>query len=448
MQDLSDALTTTSSASQVQDETEVRVPPPPATPLDFPCCKSEAQSTSQINSTENLVRSFSRILRSGPSVAHLELLNVNLINNVPIDQLVPQSFLPPLSWIQDATKNNTASEISPLKPLAETLSNGGPVPDREVFYARVKELLIDNEDAFRAIQRRPPRPDHPPARVLHLRKFWQGLSFMADYWDTSLDNYSKMANDEASSAIDLDVLRSEAKKAEKRTGAEGSEDQTEETYTGRRTDTGSNMPSVYREDTISSFVEAVAWCFHCRLDHAHMQPKLKMQSMILPLPHTINIYRTPRDIRKARRGILEGPLAGVFCREQTSFRRPEDAQGEGKQEIMDLLREMGLMLTLSQKRAREGKEEELPGKDQWWATKPRWGGGPGGETGVHETDEIEEPTSADAPRKRTKKTSRSELWRNLKPPPSTWEKGITYLQIGKDENSEYDDVNDWLHHTC
>lgn len=135
-------------------------------------------------------------------------------------------------------------------------------------------------------------------------------------------------------------------------------------------------------------------------------------------------------------------MLGVFCREQTSFRGPDEAEGEGQQEILDLLRETGLMLMLAQKRAREGKEEEVPGKGKWWANAPRWGGGPGGELGVANEESTGNSTSMESSRKRFKKTSRMDAWKDLQAPSSIWERGVTYQQIGKDKNSEHDDVSE------
>lgn len=110
---------------------------------------------------------------------------------------------------------------------------------------------------------------------------------------------------------------------------------------------------------------------------------------------------------------------------------------------MDLLRETGLMAMLAQKRAREGKEEVPPGAGKWWTTTPRWGGGPGGECGIAEEEAIEELVhdGGGPQRKRAKKSTKADVWRAMQPPKSTWEKGISYQQIGKDNGSLYDDVS-------
>jgi len=136
-------------------------------------------------------------------------------------------------------------------------------------------------------------------------------------------------------------------------------------------------------------------------------------------------------------------MLAVSCRDQTRFRGPNQAEGEGAFEIMDLLRETGLMAMLAQKRAREGKEEVPPGAGKWWTTTPRWGGGPGGECGIAEEEAIEELVhdGGGPQRKRAKKSTKADVWRAMQPPKSTWEKGISYQQIGKDNGSLYDDVS-------
>ena len=263
---------------------------------------------------------------------------------------------------------------------------------------------------------------------------------MAEHWDTSLDKYSDNKDTEGKSAMDIDELRSEVTEAEPKMETDQGED-LKKTYSGRRTGTGRDMPGKHREDTVFAFVETLTWAFRCRLEQPHSQQKLMLQGTMIPILHAASVHRVPKDVREARRGVAEGPMLGVFCREQTSFRSHDEAEGEGKQEILDLLRETGLMLMLAQKRAREGKEEELPGKGKWWANAPRWGGGAGGELGDADEEITGGSTSSESSRKRFKKASRMDAWKSLQPPSSIWERGVTYQQIGKDKSSEYDDVS-------
>ena len=265
---------------------------------------------------------------------------------------------------------------------------------------------------------------------------------MADHWDTSLDKYSDIENTEDEPMTDIDDARSEPIRADEKKGTDEARDLKKKTYTGRRTGTGRNMPGKYREDTTFSFVETLAGAFRCRLNQPRSQQRLKLQGTMIPILHAASVVRVPKAVREARRGIAEGPMLGVFCREQTSFRDPDEAEGEGKQEILDLLRETGLMIMLAQKRAREGKEEEVPGKDKWWANAPRWGGGEGGELGAANEENTGDATTSGSSRKQSKKASRTDAWKSMQPPSSIWEKGVTYQQIGKDRSSEHDDVSE------
>lgn len=438
-------MTNKSVATFKNDHDRPREPPPPATPLDFPRCKPRRVLRQDLDDNCNLRKTFTNILRTGPGAKHIEALNVTLTDEVPLEEIIPTECIPPLSWKHDADTDETSDGVSIEPSQSRKLSNGAPMPGRGKFFELFKELSYDNEDAFRAIRRDPPQPGHRPPRLAHFRKFWDILSIMAEYWDTSLDNYVEKKEDKEidRSAMDIDDLRSEALKLAD--GALNKPAQTEKkkTYTGRRTDTGRNMPGNFREDTVCAFVETLSWTFRCRLEHPKMQPRVKLQGMVLPLPHAVSVYRQPKDKLNAKAGILEGPLMGVFCRDQTCFRKAEEKAGEGKTEILDLLRETGLILMLAQKRAREGKKEEIPGEGKWWAHAPRWGGGPGGETGIAAEEETVEDAegSSEGQRKRVKKGSKADAWRTVRPPSATWEKNITYLRIGRDKRTEHDDVS-------
>ena len=441
MQEMWESLTTcTPAAAQVNDYGP-REPPPPATPLDFPQCEPSKLSASELGVSYDLVKLFSSTLRTGPTIQHLRALNVSLVNGLPLEQVVPTDFIPNPSWSEDPAANNSSESLEPALPKSVSLSNGVPAPTREDFFIRAKELLYDNEDGFRAIQRRSPLPNHHPARIVHFRKFWEGLLLMAGHWDTSLDDDSNSKDRDGKSAMDVDELRSEAAETGPKVEAEKSED-VKKTYTGRRTGTGRDMPGKYREDTVFMLVETLAWAFRCRLEQPQSQQRLQLQGTMIPILHAASVHRVPRDVRQARRGVAEGPMLGVLCREQTSFRDSDELEGEGKQEILDLLRETGLMLMLAQKRAREGKKEQVPGAGKWWATAPRWGGGAGRELEAANQEIAGDPTSSESSRKRVRKSTRIDAWKTVQPPSSIWERGVTYQHIGKEINSEYDDVSE------
>ena len=438
-------LTNFSVAIFKNEDDKPREPPPPATPLDFPCCKPIGLPMVDFDNDCSLRKTFTNILRTGPSKQHVEALNISLVDDFPLEKLIQSDFIPPLSWSQDVDDHEHPNAFRAESSRSHNLSNGAPAPSRKVYFDSFKELIHDNEDAFRAIKRDPPLPDRKHPRIVHFRKFWEGLMLMAEYWDTSCDNYieSKEGKENEKVTMDIDDLRSEAEKSADEVLHRTAKDEKKTTYTGRRTDTGRSMPGKFREDTVFAFVETLSWAFRCRLEHPKIQPRVKLQGMILPLPHAGSVYRQPRDRLNAKAGILEGPMMGVFCRDQHCFRKPEEGVGEGKTEVLDLLRETGLALMLAQKRAREGREEEIPGQGKWWANTPRWGGGPGGEAGLPAEEEAIEyaETSSDGQRKRVRKGSKVDSWRIVRPPSATWEKNVTYLQIGKEKGFDYDDVS-------
>lgn len=384
-----------------------REPPAQATELDFPICRPSGLPRNQLGSNHDLVKAFRTIVREGPSRKHLEALNISLKDNTPLEQLLPNGYIPPLSWAHSPNTAESYHILALTSDLSPVLSNNATIPTRKIFYDTVKELMYDYEDAFRAVRREKPLPDHPPVRIAYFRKFWDGLITMASFWDTSKDHYSSekpespVNNSEGGekSALDIDELQPEVERADRDENivnlAEDSRS-SELLYTGRRVGTGSEMPEGFRNDTVFAFVETIAWAFRCKLDVAQFQhQKLHMQGMTIGLPMAASVYRIPKDQQRARKGIKDGPMFGVFPRGHITFRGPQDEIGEGKAEIYDLLWEVALMMMLAQKRGREGKVEEVPGAGKWWANAPRWGGKTGGEVGSSEDETLENPSSSD-----------------------------------------------------
>ena len=431
------------SAARRVDENEPREPPPPPTPLQFPSNIPQKQPSSTCQQLD-VVELFNNIIRTGAQLKHLEGFGVLLENNVRLDDLLIADFLPPNSWLDDPALTE-GSDFTTTPPLPQSLSNGQNAPDRKAFYNLVKELMYDNGDAFRAARRQPGQQGRPKPHIIHSRRFWNGLADMAEYWDVSLDRYSDPIEEKDKVAMDIDELLSEVQEVDEKP----TEQNKKKTYTGRRTDTGSKMPNRFREETVSGFVEMLVWAFGCTLENPTMQPKLYVHNILFHLPYLKSVHRVPKDPRRSRSGLKEGPLLGVLCRDLIKFREPNEPEGEGKAEILDLLRESGLMAMLAQKRTREGKEQVDPGAGKWWAERPRWGGGPGGEFGTLEQEPVvennpqQQPGNAGAPpsRKRPKKMTQAEIWRAMRPPPSLWEKGITYQHVGKDKADTHDHVS-------
>jgi hypothetical protein len=134
----------------------------------------------------------------------------------------------------------------------------------QAFYSTAQELLHDNGDAFRAARRQSPLPGRQAPRIVHARRFWNALSDVATYWDTSLDSYSDNDSDKkGNDAMDIDQLRTEAQhdnkmdldnKSSDEKKSEDNPNKTKTTYTGRRTDTGRNMYVFAHLFHCSSFV--------------------------------------------------------------------------------------------------------------------------------------------------------------------------------------------------
>lgn len=138
------------------------------------------------------------------------------------------------------------------------------------------------------------------------------------------------------------------------------------------------MPEQYRIDCARTFVEPIAWAFGVIFVQHRRPPVLNTNHLRFPVRMNSVGWRGPTDRLKARQGWMEGPLIGLQCRSEVNFDSNDHLDAAA---ILDVVREIGGMLLLAQERAREGKTETLAGEGKWWTTKPRWGGGPGGEVG-------------------------------------------------------------------
>ncbi|KAI9851730.1 MAG: hypothetical protein M1838_002945 [Thelocarpon superellum] len=397
--------------------TKNRPPPPPATPVDFPHHVPDEPDESAVavfdDEAASTIVSLYGSLRKPTELRaeHLRALNLKVHYDVALDDLLPRDRLSGVSYVPSTELH----ELGGMVKAPTHLSNGKEAPDQETYRQRVAELILDNDEAFRAVLREPPKPGRPVAKPGHFYKFWQGLETMAQYWDTSLDQYSSDGN--------------------------GTK------YTGRRLGTGRDMFEAYREDTVKSFVETIAWFFGV----PRLSPRVRLRSMLFPVRLTHSVYRLPLDRQRMRQGYGEGPVVGVQCRPETSFRYHTEPPGTGQGEKLDLARELGALLLLAQERRREGKKETKPGEGQWYTTKPRWGGGPGGEMGnaAGNSDEaVASPsssltTSKDKKREskyRSRRDSAAEAYQKLAPGLGTWDPKAIYMALGKVPGSGIDDV--------
>ncbi|KAI4216812.1 MAG: hypothetical protein LQ351_000761 [Letrouitia transgressa] len=415
-----------------------REPPQPPTPLDFPHCRIRSNLTTVHENVRDLPKLFASAQNRGLKIHHIEALNVSCTGELLLEQLLPVEYLPPLQWQHEPKPSDGPNIPSSPIPSPKRLSNGTKRPGHDEFYRLYKEVLCENNDAFDFIQK---RSASPLVRIVNFRKFWENLLLMAEYWDTSMDN-------DISSSKPCDTHSMEVDRTVSPDTNTGVPLKSSPNYTGRRIGTGREMPANYRDETICRFVETIAWQFGCRVEQPRQQPKLQLQGHIIAMHQTASVYRTPKDPNMARRRILEGPLLGIQCRNTTTFRKAEDKIGEGKDEIRDLLmNEIGILLMLAQKRAREGKVEKKVWEGAWYVTKPRWGGGPGGEMGEAEKEGLTEGkerlvSGSQAPKKQKRRHGLRSVdhWKNLTPNSSLWEAGVTYSRVGQDKTSSCDQV--------
>ncbi|KAL8908386.1 MAG: hypothetical protein Q9207_000805 [Kuettlingeria erythrocarpa] len=414
-----------------------RAPPARPKPLDFP----HYQIQGDLNAVRDDAHSFDRLfvdLEKGVSPQHLEALNVSLHGEIPLDQLIPEEYLPPREWLQHPSQ---ASETPKTQQSSYKLSNDFPIPGHGAFYDRVKELLYDMDEAFDVTTGKRSSSAANTIRLGYSHKFYQHLLLMAEYWDTSKDNYT--------------------------TTSEGRNNK--ETYTGRRYGASPDMPASFREDTICALVEMCIWPFRCSIQNprSSVWRKLRFHNRYLPIQGvTSAVCRNSTDRQKARRGVSEGPLMGIHCRNSTTFRSEAVPRGQGREELLDLLFEVGAALLVAQKRAREGKEEESPGKEKYWIDRSkRHLGELGGGQQDRDTDErarreieafgepmeglvVEEQqegssSSRDPEKNGTRKRKQrpgTQAYLDAKAPESTWESKVEYKLIGKEAGAGADKI--------
>lgn len=497
--------------SSRHDPSVEREPPPLPTPIIFPQ-HEKIKGLSQPSNTKPSHSLRQRLAQlKKPSDAKIDLFNALNICLVSIKHPVEffplfEYHLPPSYWLKlpdddvftvpDPRLVSSADRVTE-NPQTRTLGTGRPYPSQEVFITRLKEICLNNADAFGALSRTPP-PKGGPVRLAHFRRFWEGLDSMAYYWDTSLDEYifpieeqeSPATNSTADNDFDSAVLNDDEPrkrmKSTLRPSPAGTHvpnvasyneidevtimlkktcDQQETNsslrncrYKGHRTGNGANMPDSYRLNTVKAFIEPIAWCFGCNLS-AHRRPLLlAVDRLMVPVKLSCAIWRAPVDRSQARAGYLEGPVMGIQCREQINFCR--DGPQVQDEASLDLLAEASALLMLAEERAREKKSEKKPGEGKWWTEVPRWGGGVGGEIGDsigssdEPTDLKYENTSASYPKAIAsasaasshhkllirRKALASRSWKKLSPGSGYWDPKVIYKQVGKEDRSSQDEV--------
>lgn len=415
------------------DPDEERPPPAAADIPDFPVydipppTSNEAEAETALKDLYHVLAS----IRKPQDITNdrFRALNLSVETNVPVSRIVhrdqnPQP-LPPLPWEEEVEGREYKT------------SNSYPYPDRKRFEVLQNELLLEEDAAFREVTRMAPREGRQRVRITQTRKFWTALERVAQYWDTSLDEYFERApgGPAPESAPESESGPAPEKKAE-----------TEMRYTGRRVGAGHEMPEGLREDVVRGFLEMAAWPFGCQVMAPSLPPRLTVnKTLMFPVRVSFQAARSPEDRALARSGLLEGPVVVAQCRPEIAFRTEvENPAGSGIGEVCDLYREIGAMLLGAQERAREGATEVLPGEGKWWTTVPRWGGVLDGHHGVVHHGGEDNNTGKrkyDAPYlpRRGRKMSNADKWKMVQPGPSLWDRRMRYQQIGTDE-SLFDDV--------
>ncbi|KAI9751002.1 MAG: hypothetical protein M4579_006212 [Chaenotheca gracillima] len=352
---------------------------------------------------------------------HLEALNITCEEGISLNAFVPDaSLLPP-----DAEPPIEGAASGP----SFMLSTGRPAPGWDVFWSRAKDLLVDNEAAFCAAQRVPPPKGKGPVKLGSFFKFWLGLEYMGQYWDSSRDHYYE---EEVYEQGDGEKSDGNASKKRKR-----------ERYEGHRIGTGKEMPDVYREDTVRDLLDPIVYLFGCQTLPPRVTPRVTLRNTLFPVRVTHSVYRTPSDRTKARKGFVEGPVIAIQCRPEISFNTRDTGDSVGPEDRLNLLRELAGALLVAQERSREGKPMLRPGEGQWYTTVPRWGGGPGGEVGEAAgiTDEIEPVKGDRNPRRsKTRKELNAEAYKKVEPGMGTWDIRTEFKHIGKDAAEPIDHI--------
>lgn len=452
---------------------------PPQTPVRFPQCAPSTEDRRRPLSElrEPLVSLLQKIQRPADiKLNHFEALSLHVIDSKPEDLIPESSYLPPVKeWNAIASDNLPEANDATRKPLC----NGKISPGVQTYRERQDEIRIENTAAFRSIRRIPPPTGESAVRLGNAYEFFKNLEFFSGYWDDT----SLPPKEEVTEVTSSDEPLPSCEDTEKEISEIDlfSEDKPIPTQqaTHHRTGNGSQLPPEYRQNLITSFVKLVAYDFGCNVSLPRSEPRLYLTPSDSSKPTSYFnssatfIFRTPTDRSSARGGIIEGPVAAVSCRTSTVFATDADSR-------LDLAREVVAVLLTAQHRSREGRTEKRFGENQWWTTKPRWGGGPGGPIGK-EADKSDEPSispstaakvateatpapvtepvqsiaaetkrmfglNATLPSKRSKKIKEGNMqiyenYRKMLPPSTTWDRRTRYMPIGKPVPSlGYDDI--------
>ncbi|KAG8354928.1 hypothetical protein FVEN_g7219 [Fusarium venenatum] len=421
---------------------------PPPTPVTLP----RFQPFAHVDDPVDEVAALSALLRNtGRSTAALGPLgfsaiglNLNL-DAKPADLIPDSSYIPDFDdWEKltpDEAQEKNQSTRNPLR-------NGSVSPGCHVYLERKKELSNANEDAFRTVRRLPAPKGKTQARLGNAYEFFRCLEAFTSFWDDPTQPPPLPPSPEAPAegTSSGGTVNSEGEKPASPKLDDGS--------SFFRTSAGSSMPLEYRNNLMTAFVKLVAYDFGCNVSPSRTEPRLHFSSpqgsgsrkSFCP-SGCLFVFQSPTTREAARAGVIHGPVAAVSARGTTDFTQPDPEMAQS----LDLAREIVAALITAQHRAREGKTEKRFGEGEWWTTKKRWGGGPGGPIGREiEKDSVQGDKDAKPSdengltmplaKKARKNMSIYDNYRMIRPPAATWDKKAQYEAIGRVKGADYDDV--------
>ncbi|KAH6606243.1 hypothetical protein Trco_005396 [Trichoderma cornu-damae] len=421
---------------------KVKVAPedvPPPTPICLPRYQPFVQDDAPVDPQQalsNLLKYTGRASAASGSIG-LSAIGFDLKLDVETHGLIPvPSFIPDFEkWDRLTPEEAREQNQAERRPIR----NGNLSPGCQVYVERRRELSTTNEDAFRTVRRLAPPKGRQQARLGNTYEFFRCLEFFTTYWEDpsrppSLPPSTELAPTE---------------------NGETNTAQGSVRHQVTRSSDGSSMPPEYRQNLISAFVKLVAYDFGCNVSMARVEPRLQLSSPEgHPNPRKSYspsnchfLFQSPTTRETARAGLVYGPLAAVSTRPGVNFTTPDIETAQST----DLAREVLAALITAQHRAREGKTEIRFGEDQWWTSKPRWGGGTGGPIGREiDTDAplgdkgaapADPENAVRPPAKRPRKTmSIYDAYRMVRPPALTWDKKARYEAVGRQKGVNYDDV--------
>ncbi|KAI5783474.1 hypothetical protein FPQ18DRAFT_419152, partial [Pyronema domesticum] len=315
-------------------------------PLSFPgygASTSKSDPTFPCPANERSFYSYFAKVKRATDVTreHLDLLNVSVEYNVPVQDLVGGT-----EWL--------------------------PKDDDEIWAEREKELLIENNVATEVMARI--RRD---VKLGHMYKFFQSLEMVLPYYGTPEEcaaEEEKLKAQGTDGADKMDIDGGDPNDNGKRPAvgeASGDHaakkdktDAEEETEDTQKKEEKFSMPERFRDDLVKNFVEPICWGHGVRLTHARSpprpSPKFNLQCSRFSIHLNYHIYKTPDDPQEARSGLVDGPVMGMQIRHEHAFKALADPQAGADgtpQDIVGITREIVALLSIAQLRARDGTSE-------------------------------------------------------------------------------------------